>query len=339
MSEFRFAYPVALLLIPTLVGLFAAWARWWRPDSSSTYSRLRYPDLRLMRGLPASWRVRWRYLPEGLLVAAWILLVIGLARPQSGSGIEVIRGQGVDIVLAVDISTSMAALDFQPDNRLEAAKRVIADFIAGRTFDRIGLVVFARNAYHQAPLTLDYPVLLQLLEQIALVSELREVEGRQLDGTALGLGIASAANMLRESDTASKVIILLTDGANNAGVDPLIAADAARLLGIRVYTIGMGLPGIVNAPDREGNIIQIESDLNEESLRQIASMTNALYFRAEDTAGLQRIYQQIDRLERSDVERTVFVRWQDQAIWLILPALMLLLIERTLRSTVFQKLP
>ncbi|GAB4510534.1 MAG: VWA domain-containing protein [Anaerolineae bacterium] len=336
MAEFRFAHPLALLLLlaPLVVMAVPALRHWLRRDGG-----LRYSDVRLFRGLPVGWRVRLRHLPDGLRLLAWGLLVIGLARPQSGQAREVIRGQGIDIVLALDISTSMAALDFEPQNRLEAARAVLSDFIQGREFDRMGLVVFARSAFHQSPLTLDYQVLLRLLERVQLASELTSVSGRRLDGTAIGLGIASSANMLRTSTAPSKVIILLTDGANNAGLDPIQAAEAAAALGIRVYTIGMGRPGLVNIPDRQGNIQTIESDLNEENLQEIAAIADGLYFRAENTLGLQQIYDQIDTLERSEAERRVFVRWQEQAGWLLWPALALLLLERFLRWTVFQSVP
>lgn len=328
MSEFRLAYPFLLILIP--LGLYAFW-RWRAPSVA-----LRYSDVRLMANLPESWRIKLRFLPDTLQILVWVLLVMALARPQTGNAVDVIRGEGVDIVLVVDISMSMAALDFEPQNRLEAAKVVIADFISQREFDRIGLIVFAKNAYHQAPLTLNYTVLLRLLDEIQLVSE---VLGDQLDGTALGLGIASAANMLRASDAPSKVIILLTDGNNNRGVDPLLAAEAASTLGMRIYTIGMGRPGLVDIPPREDGITQIESDLNEPNLRQIASIGDGLYFRAEDTAGLQQIYNQINRLERSDAERRLFVRWQDRADVLLIPILVLMLTERLLRLSVFKVIP
>jgi Ca-activated chloride channel family protein len=298
-----------------------------------------YSDTRLFAGLSPSWRVRIRYTSLALRVIAWLLLVIALARPQTGNSQAVIRGQGVDIVLALDISTSMAALDFQPQNRLEAAKIVMTNFIEAREFDRIGLVVFARNAYQQSPLTLDYPILIRLLDQVSLVSDLRQIEGRSLDGTALGLGIASAANLLRNDDTASKVIILLTDGANNAGIDPLHAAAASNALGIHVYTIGVGSLGIINVPDRDGNIVSMESDLNEGALRNIAQSANGQYFRAENAEEWQQIYDAIDALERSDVERRVVVQWSDYAFKLLPIALALLLLERILQQTVFQFIP
>ncbi|NJL54628.1 VWA domain-containing protein [bacterium] len=199
MSEFRFAYPLVLVLL-TLPLLVAVLPRLRGLRSSP--ATLIYSDIRLLGSMSTGWRVRLRDLPDAMRWLAWLLLVVGLARPQTGFAREVLRGQGVDIVLAFDISDSMAAPDFEPGNRLEAAKRVMAEFIAARPFDRIGLVGFAVDAYHQAPLTLDSQVLNLLLEEVQLASDIPEIDG---GATALGLGIASAANMLRESDAISRV--------------------------------------------------------------------------------------------------------------------------------------
>lgn len=342
MSEFRLESPIflVLLLLPVAILLIPQFRAGLKSRFQMRQSTLTYSDTRLLI-VPdvRSWRLQLAWIPNLLRGFAWVLLVIVLARPQAGSGTDIIRGQGVDIVLAVDISTSMAALDFEPQNRLETAKSVISEFITGREFDRIGLVVFARNAYHQAPLTLDYPILLDLLDEVQLVSGLRQIEGRQLDGTALGLGIASSTNMLRSSTAPSKVIILLTDGDNNAGLDPLTAAIAAQTLGIRIYTIGMGTTGTTTIPNRDGGFDTMESDLNEPLLENISTQTEGLYFRAENTRGLQQIYGQIDLLERSDVERRIFIRWQDRAVFPLLLALVCLVIERILRLTVFQQIP
>jgi Ca-activated chloride channel family protein len=334
-TTFRFSYPFALLLlvVPVSVALLPTFQK------RKFIPALRYSDVRLVAGLPKGWRVQLRWLPDVLRWLVWALLVVGLARPQSGTQVDVIRGQGIDIVLALDISSSMASLDFEPQNRLEAAKDDIGNFIAGREFDRIGLVVFARSAFHQAPLTLDYDVLLQLLEQVELASDLRPVDGRRLDGTAIGLGLASAANMLRAGSAPSKVIILLTDGANNAGLSPEQAAEAVSTLGMRVYTIGMGRPGLVELPLPEGEVITVESDLNEPALQDIAETTNGLYFRAENAEGLQEIYDQIDRLERSDAERRIFTRWRDRAPIILLLAFIVLVSEQLLRMTVFRRIP
>jgi Ca-activated chloride channel family protein len=320
---FRFAHPVALLvlLFPLVILLIQRFGGWrFEPPL------MRYSDVRLVQGLSQSWRVRFRRWPDIMRLAAWLLLVIGLARPQGGHSQEVVRGQGVDIILALDISGSMDNLDFAPQNRLEAAKSVIADFISGRVFDRMGLVVFAEDAFHQTPPTLDYDALLRALAEVQLASELGM--GRQ---TAIGLGLSSSANMLRASTAPSKVIILLTDGANTAGaIDPVTAAQAVAALGIRVYTIGIGTPEFAE---------ESGESLDEETLQTIASVTNGRYFLARDLATLQEVYDQIDVLERSAVERQVFVQWQEQAGSWLTAAFALLIGERILRHTVFQTIP
>lgn len=336
METFRFALPAALiLLVGPFVLMLPQLIRWRRQRLSG----LRYSDTRLLRGLEDTWRVRYRWLPDVLRALAWILLVVALARPQGGNRVDVIRGQGIDIVLALDISTSMSALDFEPFNRLEAAKSVIDDFIQGREFDRIGLVVFARTAFHQSPLTLDYAVLSQLLDDVQLASELRAVDGRRLDGTAIGLGLAASANMLRAGNAPSQVVILLTDGDNNAGIAPAQAAEALAALDIRVYTIGMGRRGLVDVPTLDGEIVTIESDLNEPALRDIAETTDGLYFQAENSAALSQIYERIDQLEQSTVERQIFVRWEDYAQIFLFGVVGLLFVDQVLRQTVWRQIP
>jgi Ca-activated chloride channel homolog len=339
MSEFRFAHPFVLPLLLLMLGWLGY--RYIRTRFRDDVPTLLYSDTRLMEGLPQSLKVRLRHLPDVLRLLAWVLLLVALARPQTGNARELLRGQGVDIVLALDISGSMAALDFEPGTRLDAAKTVIAEFITGREFDRIGLVVFARNAFHQSPLTLDYDVLRELLNEVKIVNEIVDANGLPLllDGTAIGLGMASAGTMLRDSTALEKVIVLLTDGDNNAAIDPVTAAEAMAALGIRVYTIGMGKTGQIPIADETGNIIYIESDLDEETLNTIATLTGGLYFRAEDTQGLEQIYDEINRLERSRVERQVFIPWQDQAWTVMWAALVLLIVERVLRWTVLQAVP
>jgi len=320
---FRFAHPVALLIfaIPIFI-IFILRRTNWR----SQLPVMLYSDTRLVEGLVVSWRVRFRRAPDVMRWVGWILLVVALARLQTGRTQEIIRGQGVDIVLALDISGSMDNLDFAPQNRLEAAKSVIRDFVGGRVFDRIGLVVFAEDAFHQTPPTLDYSALQRALAEVRLASDLGM--GRQ---TAIGLGLASSANMLRSSTAASKIIVLLTDGANTTGaIDPITAAEAAASLGIRVYTIGIGTPEFA-AESGEG--------LDEDTLETIATIANGRYFRAQDLAGLEQVYQQIDALERSDVERQIFVQWQEQAWILLTVAFIWLIGERILRHTVFQTIP
>ena len=329
--SFRLAHPLALALLSLpLAYLILEWRGIGRQ------ALLRYSDTRLMADLPVNWQVRFRRLPDILRGLAWVVLIITLARPQNGKAQEIIRGQGIDIVLALDISNSMGAEDFGPQNRLEAAKSVIAEFVQGRPYDRIGLVVFANDAFHDVPLTLDHKVLIELLNEVQLASALGITEVQ----TAIGRGIASSANMLRDSDNASKVIILLTDGAHNAdGITPVDAATAVAILGIRVYTIGIGSINSASIIDAGGQQFATDS-LDEATLRQIADIAHGRYFRAADMTDLRDVYDQINRLERSDIERQVFVRWQDHAAELLLPlGLLLLATERLLRHTLFQTLP
>jgi Ca-activated chloride channel family protein len=322
-----------LLLILLLLPALAVWL--WRRERPAT---LRYSDVGLAAELPVSWRVRLRGLPMALRLITLALLIVGVARPQFSREREIVRGKGVDIVLAVDMSGSMAALDFEPQNRLEAAKQVIDGFIRERKYDRIGIVVFAREAFSQCPPTFDYAVLRELLSKVDLAPAL----GLD-DGTAIGMGLAQATAMLQNSDAKSRVVILLTDGVNNAGqIDPLTAAHVAHVLGVKVYTIGMGKPGQVPFPVDTifGRRTQmIESEIDEEVLKSIAETTHALYFRATDTDGLRQIYEQINDLEKSEVEVQVFVRYKELAAWVLLPALVLLLLELGLRHTVFRTLP
>lgn len=317
MPEFQFARPIALLLLILLP--FLLWSGW-----RAAPARLTYSDVRLTDELPVSWRVRWRRLPDWLRLLAWLLLVLAAARPQSGTVEETITGEGIDIVLAVDVSSSMSAQDFEPQNRLEAAKTVIDSFIEQRAFDRIGLVVFAQDAFHLVPPTLDYTILRGVLANVDLATAL-DIE----DGTAIGTGLISAANMLRGSETASKIIILLTDGENTAGqVNPVTAAEAIQTLGFRIYTIGM-----VNM---EALLQSGESNVDERMLQTIAAMTDGSYFRAEDFDALQAIYAQIDQLERTTFEQARSVDWRDHPEILLGPALVCLLVERILRYTLFR---
>lgn len=334
LGSFRFAYPLilaGLLLLPLLAWLSARQAR--RPRT------LRYASLDLVRSKARSWRLDMLPLLRLLRWMAYAMMIIGLARPQRGNVQQVVRGEGVDIALALDISGSMAALDFQPDNRLVAAKQVIEEFISDRTFDRIGLVVFANDAFVQSPLTIDHVVLGRLLDQIFFATSLGLEEG-----TAVGMGLATAANMLKESDAQSKVVILLTDGVNNAGaIDPLTASQAAAALEIKVYTIGMGRPGLVDIPSTnifgQQTLTKIESQLDEATLTQIAEETGGLYYRADDTDGLRRVIAEINALETSEIEIETFDRFEELAGYILLPALFLLFLEVWLRQTVFRTLP
>jgi Ca-activated chloride channel family protein len=337
MSNFQFANPWLLplaIVIPALLAAYHILAR--RAIQPAT---MHHPASGLMQGLPRSWRTTWRPLATALRMLAVALMVIGLARPQIVQGRETITGEGVDIALALDISGSMASLDFEPQNRLEAAKQVINDFIAERPYDRVGLVIFASEAFSQSPLTLDHTMVGRSLEQVQLAADL----GIQ-DGTAIGLGVANAANMLTNSDAESKVVILLTDGVNNSGqIDPLTAAEAAKALGIKIYTIGAGKTGEVPVPVPGifggTTIAYQESVLDEATLQQVADVTGGKYYRAEDTEGLRAIYDEINQLEQSQIEVQVFNQYQELMIWVLVPALLVLLLEAILRNTVFRRVP
>ena len=334
--DFQFASPGFLGLLALIPAYFV-----WRRITGLRYRNagLRYPDLRVAKGARRSWRLALRPLLPLLRSAAVALIIVGLARPQSIQARDVIRGEGVDIALALDISGSMASLDFQPANRLEAAKQVIGSFVEKRAYDKIGLVVFASEAFNQAPLTLDRNALERSLDQVELAPDL----GLD-DGTAIGLGVANAANMLSQSDAKSKVVILLTDGVNNAGeIDPVTAAEAAKTLGIKIYTVGAAKPGQVPVPvtDMFGQrqVSYQESQLDEETLKQVAEITGGKYFRAQDTQGLKAIYDAIDQLEKSKVEVQVFNQYKELAGWLMIPALLLLLTELVLSQTIFRRIP
>ena len=337
MTSFQFAAPWVLslaLIIPALLVAYHLLSR-----QRTNPATMNHAAASLVRDLPRSWRITWRPVTIILRTLAIMLMIIALARPQIVQGRETITGEGVDIALALDISGSMASLDFEPQNRLEAAKNVITDFVSQRPYDKIGMVIFASEAFSQSPLTLDHNMVNRSLQQVQLASDLG-IE----DGTAIGLGIANAANMLTNSDAESKVVILLTDGVNNSGqVDPLTAAEAANSLGIKIYTIGAGRPGEVPVPVPSmfgGTTISYqESVLDEETLQQVADTTGGKYYRAEDTSGLKAIYDEINQLEKSKVEVQVFNQYHELLAWLLIPALLLLLVEVVLRSTLFRKVP
>lgn len=327
----HFASPWLLLLLalPVLLALLPVLAR-HRVQPAT----LQYSDLSLTTHLAPSLRQRGQVTLPVMRYIALALLIVALARPQSGSAREIVSGEGVDIAIVLDISGSMAALDFEP-NRLGAAKQVIREFIENRQYDRIGLVVFATEAFSQVPPTLDYNVLRRVLDETQVSWDIG------LDsGTAIGLGLANGANMLRDSDAESRVIVLLTDGANNSGqIDPLTAAQIAKTLGIRVYTIGAARPGPAPLPFPDGRIEYRDSEIDEETLQKIADITGGLYFRAENSQGLEEIYNTISELERSQVEVKTFTRYRELALWLIIPAGILLAFEMLLRRTVFRTIP
>lgn len=301
---------------------------------------LRYPVLDAVRAVGPGRRVRWRWLLPALRVAALALLVVALARPQLGKAATQVFTEGIDIMLAVDISGSMLAEDFQVDgqraNRLDAVKSVVRRFLEHRPGDRVGLILFAARPYAQSPLTLDHGWLMKNLERAHV--------GMIEDGTAVGSGLATAVNRLEASDAKSKIVILLTDGQNNAGkIPPLTAAETAKTLGYRVYTIGAGTRGSAPFPqvDAFGRRVYVSMpvDIDEDTLRRVAEVTGGKYFRATDTPSLQQIYDEIDQLEKSPQEGLQYLEYHELYVWLALPALLLLATEAVLANTWLRVLP
>ncbi|MGB5106652.1 MAG: VWA domain-containing protein [Candidatus Zixiibacteriota bacterium] len=299
-------------------------------------SAIKFSDITLLRNVRKSGRVKNRKILQALRLLALAALIIAMARPQAGKKTTEISSEGIDIMLALDISGSMKAEDFKPQNRLVAAKEVIKEFVQGRQNDRIGLVIFSRQSFTQCPLTMDYGVLLNFLEQVDF--------GMIEDGTAIGMGIANAVNRLRESDAKSRIIILLTDGINNAGeIDPLTAAEIAKTLGIRIYTIGAGKLGKalypVDDPIFGRRYVQLENELDEKQLTQVAESTGGKYFRAKSEDMLKNIYQQISELEKTKFKVKEYLQFDQYFPYFLIAAALLLLLELVLRETLFRRLP
>ncbi|MBI1184710.1 VWA domain-containing protein, partial [bacterium] len=275
------------------------------------------------------------HLPLVFRSLAIALIIVALARPQTMLSKEKVSTEGIDIVLAIDISSSMLAQDFKP-NRLQAASQVAQEFIEGRPNDRIGLVVFAGESFTQCPITTDHKVLLDALKNLE--------SGLIEDGTAIGMGLATAADRLKDSESKSKVIILLTDGENNQGtIDPKTAADIAASLKMRVYTIGVGTEGMAPYPvkDHYGRTVlqSVKVDIDEELLEYIANHTGVSYYRATNEGKLDEIFHEIDRLEKNRVEVASFRRYQERYLPLAIAAFILLLLEQLVNLIVIKKIP
>lgn len=331
---FRFANPEAffLLLLLPLVAAFYLWRR------QNMVSRLKYSTLQHVRSAPVTIRQRLRgsLFWIRLLVAG--LVIVALARPQSGSRVEEVITEGIDIMLVVDVSTSMQAEDFKPKNRLGAAKVVAQEFVQARKNDPIGLVVFAAEAFSQCPLTLDYGVLLKILEDTRIAPEAWG------GSTAIGNGLATAVARLKDSRAKSKVVILLTDGENNAGqVDPVTAAQVAQTFDIRVYTIGAGTRGTamfpINHPIHGKRKVPMQVNIDEDLLTRIAQITGGKYFRATNTRKLREIYREIGELEQTKIEVKAFTQYTELFVIFVLAALGLFLLEVLLQNTWLRKLP
>ncbi len=330
MNDITFANPELLFLLLLVPGM----AVWYYYRLHRKESDVRFSTLEPFAMVKYSMKERLRHLPFILRMIAVALVIIALARPQSTSKGENIYSEGIDIVLALDISGSMLAEDFQP-NRIEAAKNVAQDFITGRTNDRIGLVIFSGESFTQCPLTVDYDVLKSLIKPLK--------SGMIEDGTAIGLGLANAVNRLRESKAKSKVIILLTDGVNNRGeIDPITAAQIAQSFGIRVYTVGVGTIGEAPYPVQTPFGIRYQMvpvEIDEKVLQQVAEMTEGKYFRATDNKKLRSIYQEIDRLEKTRIEVRSYRRYTELFYLFIMAALALLTADIVLSTTWLRKLP
>lgn len=313
-----------LLIIPAAIV-------WYIFRHKKQEASVRFSDLQGFSELPRSWKVYARHLLFAMQMAALALLIVAIARPQSSSTSQTSNIEGIDIILAQDISGSMLARDLKPD-RLEASKKVAAEFVESRPTDRMGLVVFAGESFTQVPLTTDHGIMLNMLKELK--------SGMIDDGTAIGDGLATAINRLKDSEAISKVIILLTDGMNNAGsVDPYTAAEMAKLFGIRVYTIGVGSYGTAPFPVQTifgTQYQQMRVEIDEKLLTTIANSSGGKYFRATSNQKLDEIYDEIDKLERSKIEVTEFRHLHEEFYPLVALALALLLLEFILRKTVFR---
>ena len=325
--------PWALLLLAVLPLLL----RRRRRQAAPTVA---YPVLEALRAVGPGRRARWRWLLPALRLLGLGLLVVALARPQLGKAATRVSAEGIDIMLAVDLSSSMLAEDFQLNggraNRLDALKAVVREFVSHRPNDRFGLVLFAARPYTQSPLTLDHGWLLANLDR----SRIGMIE----DGTAVGSALATAVARLEGSQAKSKIVILLTDGQSNAGkVPPLTAAESAKALGYRVYTIGAGTRGAAPYPQTDpfGRTVYVSMpvDVDEETLTKVAETTGGKFFRATDTESLRQIYAEIDQLEKTEQEGLQYLDYEELYVWLAIPALLILAGEAVLAQTWLRTLP
>lgn len=320
-----------LLIIPYLL-----WYLMYRKKSEPT---MRISDTFAYRYAPKSWKVRLMPLQVALRVVAFAMLVVTLARPQTQNSWKNKSVEGIDIMLAIDVSTSMLAEDLKP-NRLEAAKQVASEFISGRPNDNIGLTIFAGEAFTQCPMTTDHASLLNLLHNVRT-----DIAARGLiqDGTAIGMGLANAVSRLKDSKAKSKVVILLTDGSNNMGdLSPMTSAEIAKSFGIRVYTVGVGTNKVAPYPMPVAGGVQyvnIPVEIDTKTLGDIAAATNGDFYRATNTSELHNIYKEIDKLEKSKLNVTEFSRRYDNFLPFAAIAALALLLELLFRITVFRRIP
>ena len=320
-----------LLLIPYLI--------WYFRYRKKSEPAMRMSDTFAYKNVVKSWRMRLLHVPMLLRLLSFVLIVLALARPQTHNSWGNRTVEGIDIMLAMDVSTSMLAEDLSP-NRMEAAKAVAAEFISGRPDDNIGLTIFAGEAFTQCPMTADHQSLLNLLQNVRT-----DIAARGLieDGTAVGMGLANAVSRLDKSKAKSKVVILLTDGSNNRGdISPLTAAKIAKSYGIRVYTIGVGTNKVARYPMTVGGSVQyvnVPVEIDTKTLEDIASVTNGHFYRATNTGELKQIYKDIDKLEKTNMDVKKFSKHYDNFQPFVLAALIVLLLEILLRTTILRRIP
>jgi len=330
MSSLHFARPEFFWLFLTFIPVII-WYIFKRNDSSAT---LKFSTLNAYVGKKTSGISIFRHLVFLLRILIFGLLIIIIARPQTSKTLETSTSEGIDIVMAIDVSSSMLAMDFEP-NRMEASKNVAVEFISGRPNDRIGLVAFASESFTQCPLTTDHATLVNKLLELK--------EGQLEDGTAIGLGLANAISRLKDSNNPSKVVILLTDGVNNSGnVAPLTAADIAASLDVKVYTIGVGNNGFATYPVETfggTQYQQVEVQIDENTLKEIAEKTGGQYFRATNEKKLVEIYNEIDQLEKAEIEIQKATQTKEEFLPFALAAIFLFLMEILIKNTVLKTIP
>ena len=320
-----------ILLIPYILWYFL-----YRKKGEPT---MQMSDTRAYEFAPKSWRMRIMHLPMVLRCLTFVMIVCVLARPQTHNAWDKKSVEGIDIMLAMDVSTSMLAEDLRP-NRIEAAKSVAAEFISGRPNDNIGLTIFAGEAFTQCPMTTDHTSLLNLLQSVRT-----DIAARGLisDGTAIGMGLANAVSRLKDSKTKSKVVILLTDGSNNMGdISPMTAAQIAKSLGIRVYTIGIGTNKVARFPIPVGGTVQyisLQADIDTKTLSDIAAETDGNFYRATNNRELKNIYKDIDKLEKTKMDVKKFSKRYEAYQPFALVAVLSLLLEILLRNTLLRRIP
>ena len=320
-----------LLLLPILVYLYIVQGR-------QRQGSVQFSDLASLRRMGNTMWDRLRHVLFVFKLLGLLLLVLALARPQAGREKREMSAEGIDIMLTLDVSSSMELndLDNGERSRLAVAKEVVSDFVGGRYSDRIGMVVFAGESFTQCPLTLDYDVLTSFLQGVQIADE-------SWDGTAIGMALINATNRLRESEGRSQVVILLTDGVNNAGeIEPLTAAEVAEAVGVRVYTIGVGSDGSIRRPVQGifGTRYQtVQVEIDEETLRAVAQRTGGKYYRATSEEKLEAIYREIGELETTEITSEVHVEYSERYPHFLWPGLLLLLIEVLLSNTRFRRLP